>query len=179
MRRKTNLLKIAILPVIFLMVSCVKDVDIDQYEEVVFTPEAAIDLVYFTLTAEDFSAAGNGTIQAADATRLDFLDDDYIQTGLLRAEFNYRFNNSFQKDVTAHIRFLSGSNRVQHSVVINIPAGNETSPAIIDYTEIINEDQIQKIKRSIKMSVEITMQDVPVMEGELQMKSKAFYYFEF
>lgn len=179
MRFKSDLFKIAIFPLLFVLISCVKDVDVNQYEEVIFTPEAAIDLIYFTITSKNFSAGANGNLTAADSTRLDFLDDNYIQDGLLRADFNYRFTNSFSQELIAQIRFLSESGAVQHEVTIPISAGSPASPVIVDYTEIINKDQIHKIKRSIEMSIEITMQDGSAVEGELQMKSKAYYYFEF
>lgn len=179
MRFKSNLFKVAFLPLLFVLVSCVKDIDISQHEEVLFTPEAAIDLIYFTIDSQDFSTDSNGNVRAADATRLEFLDDDYIQSGLMRADFEYRFTNTFQKDLTAHIKFLAPNNGVQHDLVIPIPAGSASSPEVVGYEDIIYEDQIQKIRRSIKMSVEITMQDGSTVEGEFQMESKAFYYFEF
>lgn len=169
----------AIFSLFILLTSCVKDVDLDQYEEIVIPPEAALDLIYFTLTSEDFTGGQNNPLRAADVTRLDFLDDDYIQNNLVRADFNFRFTNSFQREFVAVIKLLSEGNAVQHEVFIPIPAGTPASPAKIDYTDIINEDQIGKIRRSIKISVEITTHNGPFVDGELQLESRGFYYFEF
>ncbi|MHA6281459.1 hypothetical protein ACXYMT_14890 [Salinimicrobium sp. CAU 1759] len=159
--------------------SCVKDVDLDQYEEIVLTPEAALDLIFFTITNNDFSSTPGGEVSASDETRLDFLDDDYIQNNLVRADFNFRFTNTFQKPLKATIRLLSPSNSVQHTVIIPIPAGTTSTPARVDYTETINEGQIARVRRSIKLSVEISSPDPIFNEGTLQLESKGFYYFEF
>ena len=171
--------KIAFLTLLFFCTSCVKDVDLDQYEEIVLSPEAAMDLVYFTVTDEDFTGGSGGEVTATDETRLDFLDDDYIQNGLVRSDFNFRFVNTFQSAFTATIRFVSPSGTVQHAIVIPIPPGSTGNPVTVDYTEIINEDQITRIRRSITMSVEVTRHDPIAVEGALKLESKGFYYFEF
>lgn len=176
---KINRLILAFFSLIFFFASCVRDVDLDQYEEIVISPEAAIDLIFFTLKKEDFTGGQNNILRAYDITRLDFLDDDYIQNDLVRTDFNFRFTNSFEREFVAVVRLLSEGNAVRHEILIPIPAGTNTSPAIVDYTDIIYEDQIQKVRRSIKMSVEITTHNAPFVDGELDLESRAFYYFEF
>ena len=174
-----NFLKIAFLALLFCSLSCVRDVDLDQYEELVLTPEAAIDLVYFTISSEDFSGEGLGENRAQDETRLEFLDDDYIQNDLVRADLNFKLTNTFQSRLTAQIRFLSPSNSIQHIIEIPVPPGTTGNPAVVDYIETINDDQIYRIKRSIKVSVEITRHDPTAVDGTLQFESKGFYYFKF
>lgn len=168
----------ALFPLCFLLFSCVKDVDLDQYEEIVIKPEAAIDLIFFTLTAEDFSGEEN-PLRAFDDTRLDFLDDDYIQNNLVKADLNFRFTNHFEREFVAVVRLLSEGNSVQHEILIPIPAGTTASPAKVDYTELIEGDEIRKIRRSIKISVEITTHSGQLLDGELSLESRAFYYFQF
>lgn len=160
--------------------SCIKDVDLDQYNEIVIPPTAAIDLIYFTLDPEDFVDASGGNQKASDYVRLEFLDDDYIQDGLIRADFNFVFTNTFQQEFTAVFRFISENNSTQHSFAINVPPGTPDDPAVVNYTEIIPQSQIGVIRRSIKLEVQVEMQpnSAPV-EGQLQLESKAFYKFEF
>ncbi len=171
--------KIVFLSLVLVSYSCVKDVDLDQYNEIVLSPEAAIDLIYFDLTADEFTGENGSGVTASDETRLDFLDDDYIQNSLVRADFNFRFTNTFQSPLTATIRLVSPSNSVQHTIEVPIPSGSLGEPATIDYTEIIDENQINRVRRSIKMSVEIIRHDPTAIEGSLQLASKGFYYFEF
>lgn len=175
-----HLFKIGLLFLLISLVSCVKDVDMDQYEEIVIPPTAAIDLIYFDLSLEEFSVGSGGNLRAVDESRLDFLDDDYIQTGLMRADFNFRFINTFENSFTANFLFRSPTNAIRHQIQIEIPAGSVNSPAVVDYTEIIDITQIEKIRKSIKVSVEIDMQEDPIAtDGSLQLKSKGTYYFEF
>ncbi len=179
MSLKKTLSKIAFLTILLVFSSCVKDVDLDQAEDIVLTPEAAIDLVYFTITSEDFSPGPGLVDTARDETRLDFLDDDYIQNSLVQADFNFRFTNTFESPLTATIKFVSPGNAVQHTIIIPVPQGSIGSPATVDFTEIINENQINRVRRSIKVSIEITRHEPLAVEGSLQLESKGFYYFEF
>ncbi|NJY63136.1 hypothetical protein HC174_10250 [Salinimicrobium sp. CDJ15-81-2] len=174
------LFKAAFLILFIMLNSCVKDVDLDQAEEIVIPPTAAIDLIYFDLTEDQFFVGPGGNLRAVDETRLDFLDDDYIQDGLMRADFNFRFINSFESPFDINILFKSPSNAIRHQIRIEVPAGTVGTPAVIDYTEIIDNSQIDRIRKSIKVSVEVDMQENPAATGgSLQLKSKGTYYFEF
>lgn len=174
-----NLLRITFLTLLLFCTSCVKDVDMDQAEEIVIPPTAAIDLIYFDLTVEELSTGSGGNLRAEDETRLDFLDDDYIQDGLMRADFNFRFTNSFQNSFSVNFLFRTESNAITHQIRVDVPAGTTASPAIIDFTEII-DSEINRIKRSIKVSAQIDMQEALISgEGNLKLQSKGIYYFEF
>jgi hypothetical protein len=177
---RRNRRKLAFLPLLFLLFSCVKDVDLDQIDEVVIPPTAAIDLVFFDLEASDLKDTSSGAKVASDDTRLEFLDDDYIQDGLMRADFIFKFVNTFQQPGTATVKFLSASNSLRHQVVIDIPSGTANSPAVVNITEIVGVEQISRIRNSIKMSVDIEIfPNSEPLEGTLKMESKAYYYFEF
>ena len=142
-------------------------------------PVASIDLIYFDLEASELSAGSGGNFQAEDETRLEFLDDDYIQDGLLRADFNFRFTNSFQNSFVVNFLFRTESNAIAHQIRVDVPAGTAASPAVIDFTEII-DSEIDRIKRSIKVSAHIVMREPLVTsEGSLKLQSKGTYYFEF
>ncbi|WP_424495111.1 hypothetical protein [Salinimicrobium sp. GXAS 041] len=160
---------------------CFRDVDVDQAEEIVIPPSAALDLVYFTLDSTHFEQRNStGTLIARDIVRLEFLDDDYIRDGLVRADYNFIYTNTFKFPIQNTIHFLSENDVVKYRLNFEIPAGSLESPATINYTEIINRDEIDAIRESIKMSVTLEMQaPSPPSEGSLKLKSKAFYDFEF
>ncbi|MGB7843847.1 MAG: hypothetical protein WBL21_13710 [Salinimicrobium sp.] len=165
---------------LLLFSSCVKDVDLDQYNEIVIPPTAAIDLIYFTLEPDDFADASGNLQKATDFLRLEFLDDDYIQDALIRADFNFVFINSFQQEFVTTFNFVSENNAVQHTVQINVPAGNVGEPAVVNFTEIVPRSQIDAIRKSIKLVVEVEMKaNSAPLEGQLQLESKANYKFEF
>lgn len=166
--------------VLILFASCVRDVDIDQAGEIVIPPTAALDLVYFNLNSSNFQDEGSNVLRAVDETRLGFLDDNYIRDGLVRVDFNFRYTNTFEHTITNTIHFLSENNQVRYTIKFDIPPGTIGNPNTINYTEIIKEDNIDAIRKSIKMRVELEMNPVSENpEAELQLKSRAFYTFEF
>lgn len=165
--------------VLIFFTSCVKDVDIDQFEEIVIPPSATIDLVYFDLGFGDFTDSSGSAKSAKDELRLEFLDDDYIQTGLKSAEFNVVFTNTLDQALIATFRFESESRDLQYSFSVPIPAGSEASPTIVNYTEIVPESEISKIKSSIWFVTEITSTGSVPTKGGLKLESKGLYNFEF
>lgn len=173
--------RISILSFFVLLASCVRDVDVDQAREIVIPPTVVVDLVYFTINSSHFQETGStGIRRAKDEVRLEFLDDDYIQDGLVRADFNFRYSNTFSQSFKNKVTFLSESNRVMHVINFEIPAGSPEDANIINYTEIIPEEDINAIRRSIKMLVEIeTEPNSELTEGRLQLQSRAFLEFEF
>lgn len=175
-----SLFRFPVMLVLVLFTSCVRDVDVDQAREIVIPPTAAIDLVYFSLNSSKFQDEGDNVLRAVDETRLEFLDDDYIRDGLTRADFNFRYTNTFEHTITNTIEFLSENNQVRHTIKFDIPGGSNEDPNSINYTEIIKEDKIGAIRNSIKMRVKLEMNSPSGgPEGELQLKSRAYYTFEF
>lgn len=164
----------------FIFHSCVKDVDLDQIDEVVIPPKAALDLVYFTLSANDFTENPSPNNRATDLVRLEFLDDDYIRNGLVKAEFQFKYTNSFSYPLVSTVTFLSENDAVQYQFSFSIAAGNPGSPKITNHFETIERENIEVIKKSIKVKIDLEMQSgANPPSGELQLKSKAFYNFEF
>ena len=159
--------------------SCVKDVDVDQFDEIVIPPSAVIDLVFFQLDFDNFVDSSGAPVSPLDELRLEFLDDDYIQTGLKSAEFNVVFTNTLDQPSTAVFRFESESRNLQYIFSVEIPSGSVTSPTVINYTEIVPESQINKIKKSIWLVTEIKPTGQSPGRGELKLESTGLYNFEF
>lgn len=170
-----------LLPAIFLFTSCVKDVDLEQAGEIAIPPTAAVDLVYFTLDRDKFLPRNStGPKKTADEVRLEFLDDEYIQNDLVRADLNFRYTNTFANPVKSELVFLSENNREQYRIVFTIPGGNTAIPGVVNYTEIIEGAHLESFKEAIKLRIELEMFSGSVSEeGKLQLKSKAFLKFEF
>lgn len=162
--------------------SCVSDVDFDQASEISLRPKIEMSLLHFEITEEDWiDPATNelGTI-LRDTVRLAFLDDDYIQKDLVRLDLNFRHSNSFSGPFSNRVSFLSENNREQHVIDLYVDAGDKEQPQLSQITEVIDVENIQVIKRSIKMAVEI--ERLPTEEpfvGELKFESKGVFFFEF
>ena len=171
----------ALISVMLLGTSCVKDIDLEQANEIVIPPTAAIDLVYFTLDLEEFTPTNTtGPKMAGDVVRLEFLDDDYIQDGLVRADLNFVYYNSFTSPIRSELIFLSENDREQYRISFTIPGGSPEEPGVVNYTEIIQGEDLEDFKQSIKMRVELEMfSGANDPGGQLQLKSKAFLKLEY
>ncbi|MGM1055259.1 MAG: hypothetical protein ACQEWG_05160 [Bacteroidota bacterium] len=164
------------------LTSCVKDVDLDQADRITLQPDLQVDLLIFDVDEVDFRDPETNELKTIirDTVRLEFLDDDYIQDDLSEVEFSFKYINSFPQSFNNSILFLSENNQVQHRIDFPIDPGTITNPVATEITELIDEDQIGVIRRSIKMVVEIEV--IPNEEpftGELTFQSKALFSFQF
>lgn len=164
------------------LTSCVKDVDLAQAERITLQPDLQVDLLIFDIDEMDFRDAKTGAMKTIirDTVRLEFLDDDYIQDDLSKVEFSFKYINSFPQTFNNSILFLSENNNVQHQVDFSINPGTLANPVLTEKTDLIEEDQIGVIQRSIKMVVEIEV--LPSSEpftGELIFQSKGLFSFQF
>jgi len=164
------------------MISCIKDVDFDQTQDIALTPELQADLLIFEVDSDDFSHPETGEYMNVirDTVRLEFLDDDYIQDNLQLVEFSFKWRNSFPQSFSNKISFLSENNRIQHQINNTINPGRQNSVVQTEHIEVIGPDRINVIKNSIKMVVEIeVLQNSTTFEGQLNFASKGLFSFEF
>ncbi|HSI70116.1 MAG TPA: hypothetical protein VK941_07775 [Gillisia sp.] len=167
---------------VLVITSCVKDVDFDQAGDISLKPKLQADLLIFTVEPQDFQDINTGSFRAVirDTVRLEFLDDSYIQKDLQEVEFSFRYINTFPQTFNNKISFLSENNSIQHSLGFYIDAGSAGSPSITERIELIENDQIHVIRKSIKMVVEIeVMLNTQDFVGDLSFASKGLFSFEF
>lgn len=156
--------------------------DLEQAQDIQLAPDLEVDLLYYTLDETDFedSETGAFTPIIRDTVRLEFLDDDYIQDGLMYAAFRFKHENRFPYLIKSSIRFLSENDRNQFSVNYDIPAGSADSLVIVDTLHVVPSAEIGKVRNSLKMLVELEMigggKDI---DGELKFSSKGLFKFEF
>ena len=162
--------------------SCFKDVDLSQTEDIQLTPDIQADIIYYTLTNIDFldSETNEYSPVIRDTIRLEYLDDSYIQDGLMHAEFRFKHENAFPYDIRSDIKFLNEKNRQQFNVAYVVPAGSPSALSVIDTVHVMDASKIEKVRRSIKMVVELEMLGPGKgLEGELKFSSKGLFRFEF
>ncbi|MBE7639634.1 hypothetical protein GUB10_04740 [Salegentibacter sp. BLCTC] len=176
-------IKFTVLIVIsYLMLGCVKDVDLDQREDISLSPDLQIDLLIYDIDQSQFEdvATGNLKTRISDTVRLEFLDDDYIQKDLSSVDFYFRHINTFPRAIDSRIRFLSEANTEQFAVNYVIKPGASGNPITTERSELIDEARINLVRRSIKMVVELEVQPgTAAFEGDLNFASKGFFSFEF
>jgi len=163
-------------------ISCVKDVDLDQASDIGLKPKLQIDLLVYDVNETNFvdTLTNQQKTIIRDTVRLEFLDDSYIQDDLMEVEFKFKYINSFTRSFHNKISFLSENNSAQHVVEFNINPGDENNPAVTEVIDLIQFNQIQVIRRSIKMAVEIeALPGNDPFTGELKFQSKGLFSFEF
>lgn len=163
-------------------ISCVKDVDLDQTDEISLQPKMQVDLLIFDVDEVDFIDPETTALRTVikDTVRLEFLDDSYIQDDLDKVEFSFKYSNTFPQDFNTTIYLLSENDRTQRKIDLTVKGGSSTSPEITEIIDFVDTAEIDMIKRSIKMVVEVAV--VPYTEpfvGELKFQSKGLFYFVF
>lgn len=164
------------------LLSCAKDIDLDQREDITLSPDLQVDLLIYDINQSQFedSETGNFKTTISDTVRLEFLDDDYIQNDLSSVEFYFRHINTFPLEIESKIRFLSNGNSEQFAVNYTIKPGTAGNPVTTEQYEFIEEDRINLVRRSIKMVVELEVEPgLEAFEGELGFASKGLFSFDF
>lgn len=163
-------------------VSCVKDVDFDQIEEIVIAPKVDLDLVFFDLDTDNFIASDPGipVTVIRDTTRLEFLDDTFVRDNLLEIDFVFRYDTSFPQAFEHRALFLNDADEVQYAITFDVAPSLDGMIRTTQHTQTIADSDIDAIRNSIKMLIELTLEPNgdPVI-GALRHQSKALYSLEF
>jgi len=176
MKKKRNLLFLCIAVSLF-FISCIKDTDFDQTDDIEITPIVELDFLFFNLNSTSFSDLGVDNLIVSDTTNFDFLNDEFIVDNLLRADFYFKYTNSFSVDFISEIKFLDENNELHYTLSIPINSGSESTPVITEFTEIIETEDLSNLTMADKVIINIIASSpVDNLEGALKLQSKTTYY---
>jgi len=157
--------------------ACIKDTDFNQTDAIEITPIIELDFVFFDLAANNFTEIGVNNIVVTDTTGFDFLSDDFTSDNLVRAEFLLKFTNSFPTSFISEIKFLDAENQTQFEMIVPIDTGSNSTPAITEHIETIENETIIDLTNAEKVVYIITANDpVEGDSGNLKLQSKTTYY---
>ncbi|PQJ22980.1 hypothetical protein [Tenacibaculum sp. SG-28] len=95
---------------LFTSISCVKDIDFGQAEDLILRPEYLISLVYTNLDQTNFTdSSGNEISEITDRTRVDFFGsftEDYLQ----KIDVDIQISNTFNRSFILEFRFVDENN---------------------------------------------------------------------
>jgi len=166
---------------LFLTVSCVKDVDFDQADAIAPTPVVELDLIYFNLEGDDFFDETTSTprLTVRDTTEIKFLDDSEIRDKLKRAEFLFKFTNSISSEFRVDFQFLSEQNDTTYTAQTAINTGSPGAAVQTIFIEDVMEEGLLDLTQANKVVVSVTIPSVnETLEGALNLQSKTTYYLE-
>lgn len=179
---KTNLLIPFVGTLLLLLtVSCIKDTDFDQADDIAPTPIVELDLIYFNIDAGEFFDETTSTprLTVTDTTEIRFLDDSSIQESLKRAEFFFRFTNSIEREFQVNFQFLSSQNDTTYTTATIVNVGTTANPVVTEFTENVEAEAILDLTQANKVVVSVTIPSSNAqLDGELNLQSKTTYYLE-
>ena len=167
-----------------IFVSCVKDIDFNQIDDIEIYTDHNVSLIYSTLDVSDFlDDFGNETlflsdttripifIGPSDTTRIPIFIGPYTENYLIQADFNYKITNTFNRTVIFQYEFLDENNNSIYSFQpIHITPNSIDS----EFTQTIVEVDIPSVLITNKIVVKILMDS-----GVLPLDLSQNYLFNF
>lgn len=178
MLRSRYIIVLVMLCLCFNLSSCVDDVDFEQGEAFTFYQNNTISLVFFEVDDLDFTnPVNNGYV--IDVTRLDFLDDGFIQENLVALELYIEYNNTFSQDFNTTLTFLSEADEEKYPINFVINGSTDGTVEQTIHIEQVPVNMLDSIRQSIKLQVGIELIDngMPI-QGDLSLRSKADFTLE-
>ncbi len=159
---------------------CVKDIDLDQVEEIQLKPTAVIDLIDLSLEADLSNNYDPGVPVKMDKTVPFEVVTNDLKESVTQVDLIFEYFNSLPRTFNGTIRFLNDKNRVKQEIVFEIPPGTKENPEKLMFTYTFGGKELEMLNQATKVKVELEMQPGPgTLEGVLQLKSTAAYRFQF
>ena len=178
--KKTSYLAL-IAACICLILSCSSELDFDQIDDVVLTPQIDADILFFTLRTEDFIDSGipDETIVVRDTTGLEFLNDSFIRDSVRDIEFAFQVDNSFLQSFNNRFIFLNAIDVPQYTLEFTIDPSSDGTTTRTSIVEQVSEDGLQAILGSVSIVNELQLNtNEALIDGEISFQSKALYSLE-
>tara|TARA_R110000765_G_scaffold226990_1_gene330924 strand:- start:66 stop:611 length:546 start_codon:yes stop_codon:yes gene_type:complete len=174
--------KALIILFVLLQTGCVRDIDLDQADEFATEQDVDLDLIYFTLDAQNFTDETGTIIEpvTTQETRVELFDDEFFQENLEELWLYVRIENTFSQGFITTLNFLDEEGNITYSVQINVTGSTNDQPVTTIYDEVITGEDLDLIRASISISIatEIIPDGNPV-SGELNFQSKLRYHLTF
>ncbi len=170
-----------LLGILMMPIGCVRDLDLDQSDEIALQPKYDLDLFRLDLNQDSF--VKDDVVQETEVhqtTHLDFINDQAVQKNLKQIDFDFITVNTFTQGFQAIFNFLDSDGNVTYSIEMNVPGSENGNPQDYVYRETLTGEALDAFKTSVDLDVAafITLDSNPI-EGNLKFKSKALFYFEF
>lgn len=159
---------------LFTSISCVKDIDFGQAEDLILSPEYLISLVYTNLDQTYFiDPSGNEISEITDRTRVDFFGS-FTEDYLRKIDVDIHITNSFNRNFTLEFRFVDENNMETYAIPsLSILANS----ADFRYTEEIDVAVNPAIL--FTESIEMTLTLLPSPDGsEIDSAQQANFIFK-
>ncbi len=170
-------------------ISCVKDLDFDQVEDVVLTPIFEVDFIFSRFETDEFVDPGIDPsivipeVVVRDTLNYDLLATDFIVDNLEQIELTFEFRNTIQRAFDFDFGFLNDADQiVGPSFSFTAAAGNGpgTEPVVTTEVIVLDSATIDVLGGARRLISSIRVQNVNSgLEGVLELRSKGTYFINY
>ncbi|MDY7394415.1 hypothetical protein UMM65_04120 [Aureibaculum sp. 2210JD6-5] len=141
--------------VITTILSCTSNVDFDQINNIEINQNFSSPFIYFNIDQNRFlNANGSSEIPTiTDISVFDIFDTDYVQDNLVKANFNFEIENTFNRNFELELSFLNADNAITNSFVINVPNNSK-----VTHLQVFEGLDLLSLKFSQKLRVSVNLQ---------------------
>ncbi|MCM5661754.1 hypothetical protein [Galbibacter mesophilus] len=167
---------------VFLLGSCVRDVDFDQAEDFAITPVVEVSILYFDLKAATVGKipSNNAGGEIEETTRLDMFSDPFVEENLQEAQFTFEFTNTIPRNFSTTIILLDEAGNELRRIPIFVGASS-TQPNVVRTIVTFNESEIDLLKQMENISIALMLEPGnPELDtnspGDLLLKSSGKFF---
>lgn len=177
--------KIIPLLLLFMITSCVKDVDFEQAEDFSISPVLESSLIFFDFPASEFEEpTGTAIVTVGDDLELDVFNDEFLRDNLIKAEFFFEITNSIDRSFRADVIMYDENDQITYAFDIDVaPDGN--NEVITTHTEVFEDALLEQLKNTVRLELILNMfpsvTGIPLnqnSQGNIKMRSKVTLFFQ-
>ncbi|MFC5044196.1 hypothetical protein ACFSTE_12440 [Aquimarina hainanensis] len=186
--KKVSLL-LSMLGMIITMISCVKDVDGSQLEDVVLNPVYELDFMYSRVDTEELIPSGTDPsivipeLVVSDTLQYDLVGNDFAVDHIERVEIQFTIDNTIQREFELMFAFLNDGNQQvgpSYTILIDPGLGPDTAPVRTTAEIVMDNETIRTLRDASQLTSSIRVENVSSnLIGVLELKSKATYYINY
>ncbi len=137
--------------------SCIGDVDFNQANDLEFSPEFDIALVYFNLQKNDFIDQNTNleTPLRLDFTNIDIFDNSTVSDKLEKVVLKFEIENTFNKSFSIDFILMDNNNNVLISIPFTI---NQNENQSLEITYLKGNQDFEKLIQTSRITVIGNMQ---------------------
>lgn len=141
-----------------LLVSCIKNIDLDQINDLKLSPVIEMPLIFFSVAQTDFVLNGFEVNEVSDVTRITAFDSSFIKSNLVKLEVDFEINNGFNRHFNMDFEFLDENDNSTYRFSQLTIASNQQN---FKQTEIITIASNRAILSSKKVKITIHLLPSP------------------
>ncbi|SEL98723.1 hypothetical protein SAMN04487910_3816 [Aquimarina amphilecti] len=191
MKTKKASLLLLFFSAVLTTVSCVKELDFEQLDDVVLTPVIEADFIYSEFDVSEYIPDGlppdtDFTIPPdvlRDTINYDLVGTDFAIDNLDRVELTIEVRNIIERSFTIQFQFLTESEQPLgqlYSVPVQAGMGAGTEPVVsfsVPNPIVLDNATLNQLSSAQKIATEIIVPTLNTdLRGVLNIRSKASYY---